>query len=56
MCVCLCVCVRVRAIVCARVCVDVSVEVHFTLVNGSYGEALVSRIDKVIGLYCKRAL
>ena len=26
------------------------------LVDASYGVALVSRIDKIIGLFCKRAL
>ena len=42
-----CDCVCVRAFVCACVCVDVNVGVHFTLVNSSYGVALVSRIDKL---------
>ena len=32
------------------------IQVPFLLVDASYGVALVSRIDKIIGLFCKRAL
>jgi len=65
-CVCVCVFVCVFVCVCVRVCVVCvcvyiitthywsSVSLNDTLL--SYGVALISRIDKIIGRFCKRAL
>ena len=53
--VCVYVYVHVRVWVCVCVCVFFLI---FTILSGSvhYGVALVSRIDKIIGLFCKSVL
>jgi len=45
-----CVCVCVHVCVCVRLCVCVCASLS------GYGVASVSRIDKIVGLFCKRAL
>jgi len=66
MCACMCVCVHVCVCVCERerVCICLSACVYISLpccLNLDfcieiYGVATVSRIDKIIGFFCKRAL
>jgi len=63
--VCVCECVGVCVCICICVCVYVDTEVMVVSVgvcvggrdglhNSSYGMALFSRIDKIVGLFCKR--
>jgi len=53
MCMCMCVCVCVCVYVCARASVCVSPTKR---PEDSYGVAIISRLLKIIGLFCKRAL
>ena len=66
-CVCIDVFVRVRVCVCVCMCACVSVSVSVSVsvcmrvweamrIERGYEVALVSRIDKIVGLFCKRAL
>jgi len=54
-CVCVCVCVSVCVAVCVVVCAAVCAMVRQKSMKW-YGVATVSRIDKMIGRFCKRAL
>ena len=47
----MCVCVHMHI----HMCIRAYVYIYFYF-NNSYGVALVSRIDKIIGLFCKRDL
>ena len=60
-CACVCVCVCVFVCVCARVCVrvranSISTQKRPTCYPPCYGVATISRLLKIIGLFCKRAL
>jgi len=61
-CVCACVCVPIRRVacgwvmrVCVCVCVCVCVAAYYAG-ETQYGVATISRLLKIIGLFCKRAL
>ena len=57
--VCVCVCAHVHLYVCICVCMCACVHVYLSIClqcGDRYGVALVSRIDQIIGLCCKRAL
>ena len=54
MCMCLCVCVCVCVCVCARVSVHVCVGMRVRRWEGEcYGVASISRLLKIIGLFCR---
>ena len=50
------VCARVRVHVCVCMCARAKQVGMCTGLVVCYGVALVSRIDKIVGLFCKRAL
>jgi len=58
MCVWVCVCVYGYVYVCkhAHVYMCVNMRMYTDCRSPGHGVALVSRIDKIIGLFCKRAL
>jgi len=62
-CVCLCLCVYMYMYInryshnFIRVCIHMYIHIFvYDFPDIVYGVALVSRIDKIIGLFCKRAL